>query len=267
MIRDCALNYLDTLPTNVNELPGTEDPWDISDSSDSDFASGHNHNYKIQSGSTDNTSLAASYGATTTDLQEMESFYINWRKNFEKWLFIKNPEKYGEFKNFLKFNSNTATSNSFGGSDVSDFESSPSSSPRRHANFNHPSNITFGGNPLVCAVANHVIERVTEENFLKHVEISGEYLQQQLNKKFVEPYSHICTAVKGKGLMVGLEFKQPPKELVKQCQENGLLVITAGKSTLRFVPALNIKQEEIDEGLAILEAAFKRVYQKTITTA
>ncbi|GMM39035.1 DNA-binding transcription repressor [Saccharomycopsis crataegensis] len=148
VIRDCSLNYLDTLPTNVNKLPGTEDPWDISDSSDSDFAIGHNHNYKIQSGSTDNTSLAASYGATTTDSQEMESFYINWRKNFEKWLFIKNPEKYGEFKNFLKFNSNTATSNSFGGSDVSDFESSPSSSPRRHANFNHPSNITFGGNPF-----------------------------------------------------------------------------------------------------------------------
>lgn len=121
---------------------------------------------------------------------------------------------------------------------------------------------TFGGNPLVCAVANHVIERVTEEDFLKNVEKNGEYLQQQLQKKFVDQYSDICVAVKGKGLMVGLEFKEPPKALVKQCQENGLLVITAGKSTLRFVPALNIKKEEIDEGLVILENAFKKIYQK-----
>lgn len=121
---------------------------------------------------------------------------------------------------------------------------------------------TFGGNPLVCAVANHVIERVTEEDFLKNVEKNGEYLQQQLQKKFVDQYSDICVTVKGKGLMVGLEFKEPPKALVKQCQENGLLVITAGKSTLRFVPALNIKKEEIDEGLVILENAFKKIYQK-----
>ncbi len=51
-------------------------------------------------------------------------------------------------------------------------------------------------------------------------------------RNLLDQYSDICVAVKGKGLMVGLEFKEPPKALVKQCQENGLLVITAGKSTL-----------------------------------
>lgn len=121
---------------------------------------------------------------------------------------------------------------------------------------------TFGGNPLVCAVANHVLERVTEREFLNSVNKNGEYLQAKLKEMFVDQYPDVCDAVKGKGLMVGLEFKESPKDLVKKCQENGLLVITAGKSTLRFVPALNIKKEEIDEGLSILMTAFKELYNK-----
>lgn len=119
---------------------------------------------------------------------------------------------------------------------------------------------TFGGNPLVCAVANHVLERVTDSELLNTVQKNGEYLQMKLKEMFVDQYPHVCHAVKGKGLMVGLDFKESPKTLVKKCQENGLLVITAGKSTLRFVPALNIKKEEIDEGLDILMTAFKEIY-------
>lgn len=121
---------------------------------------------------------------------------------------------------------------------------------------------TFGGNPLVCAVASHVLERVTEGDFLHTVNQNGEYLQARLREMFVDQYSDVCNDVRGKGLMIGLEFNEPPKDLVTKCQQNGLLVITAGKSTLRFVPALNIKREEIDEGLRILMAAFKEVYNK-----
>lgn len=60
--------------------------------------------------------------------------------------------------------------------------------------------------------------------------------------------------VKGKGLLLGLQFKPEFDigKVVQKCRENGLLVITAGMNTVRLVPALNIPDEAIKEGLDIL---------------
>ena len=122
---------------------------------------------------------------------------------------------------------------------------------------------TFGGNALGCAVGKYVVNTISdEEKFLKKVVKKGKYLKKQLEKRFVSKHPDICNEVRGMGLMLGLDFKESPSALVKECQENGLLVITAGKSTVRFVPALTIKKDEIDQGLKIFEKCFNKVYSK-----
>ena len=106
---------------------------------------------------------------------------------------------------------------------------------------------TFGGNPVVCAGAQAVLERVGDAAFLQAVIKKGAYLSDRLkNMNGVEQ-------VRGMGMMLGAKPKQGSvKELAVGCVKQGLLVLTA-KDVLRFLPPLTITYEEIDKGLAVLE--------------
>ena len=112
---------------------------------------------------------------------------------------------------------------------------------------------TFGGNPLATAVANYVVDVVSSSPFLENVGSMGAYLRQGLNKiddkRILE--------VRGSGLMLGVEFDREIRDLVEICMDRGLLLIGAGSQVLRFVPPLNITDAEIDQALAILQAALK----------
>ncbi|XBW38416.1 hypothetical protein QEN19_004004 [Hanseniaspora menglaensis] len=119
---------------------------------------------------------------------------------------------------------------------------------------------TFGGNALGCAVGKYVINTIADDKFLAEVTKKGNYLKELLNEKFVKKHPDVCNEVRGMGLMLGLDFKESPSKLVQKCQENGLLVITAGKSTVRFVPALTITKEEINHGLTIFTKCFNEIY-------
>jgi len=59
------------------------------------------------------------------------------------------------------------------------------------------------------------------------------------------------------GLMLGIEFNNDVKELVQICMQKGLLLIGAGPKVLRFVPPLNINQQEVDQAVTIFEEALK----------
>lgn len=67
--------------------------------------------------------------------------------------------------------------------------------------------------------------------------------------------------VKGKGLLLGLQFKENVDigEIVAKCRQHGLLIITAGMNTIRLVPALNIPDQTIKDGLEILTQSIKEV--------
>lgn len=118
---------------------------------------------------------------------------------------------------------------------------------------------TYGGNPLGSAVANYVVSTIAEPSFLKTVQKKGEYVMARL-KTLQEKFPEQITDVRGKGLILGCEFKEPPSAVVQAAREGGLLVITAGKSTIRLVPALTIEDEILDKGLSILEQAVAKVY-------
>ncbi|ACD66711.1 MAG TPA: aspartate aminotransferase family protein [Sulfurihydrogenibium sp.] len=106
---------------------------------------------------------------------------------------------------------------------------------------------TFGGNYLATAAAKVVLEEILSDGFLDKVIKNGEYLKEGL-KTFGYP-------VKGLGLMIGMDLPEEisAKEIMKKALENGLIIGTAGKNTLRFVPPLIIRKDDIDLAVNILE--------------
>lgn len=106
---------------------------------------------------------------------------------------------------------------------------------------------TFGGNPVACAGALKIIEKVSEEDFLAEVREKGEYMRARISEM------RGVKEVRGLGLMIGIVLeKDNAKEIINKCAENGLLVLTA-KNLIRLLPPLNIDYFDIDEGLDILE--------------
>ncbi len=108
---------------------------------------------------------------------------------------------------------------------------------------------TFGGNPVVAAGACSIVERI-DDNFLSEVQRKSEKIRTALAKvKGVQ-------SISGMGLMLGIETDKPAGEVAKACLANGLLILTA-KTKLRLLPALNISDAELDEGLEILKGVLE----------
>ncbi len=110
---------------------------------------------------------------------------------------------------------------------------------------------TFGGNPLACAAAIASLEVILEENLLEHTRETGTYLINQLTD-MAKNYEFI-KEVRGAGLMVGVEFEQPCRDIALKLLEKGLLVSCTALHTIRFVPPLIITKEEVDEIMSILK--------------
>ena len=110
---------------------------------------------------------------------------------------------------------------------------------------------TFGGNPVVCAGAVEILNRM-DDAFLAEVAKKGEYIKSELLKM-----NHV-TDVAGMGMMLGIELDIDVKPIVNTLMDNGLLVLTA-KHKMRLLPPLNITYEELDKGLAILKETLEKI--------
>ena len=108
---------------------------------------------------------------------------------------------------------------------------------------------TYGGNPVACAGALTVIERLDEE-FLAQVQAKSDYIFSALaDAEGVE-------GVTGKGLMIGIKTKKSAKEVVMACMEKGVLCLTA-KDKVRLLPALNIPMAQLEKAVAVIREACK----------
>ena len=116
---------------------------------------------------------------------------------------------------------------------------------------------TFGGNPLVTNVALNVCKVVFHEDFLKEVQEKGKYMSDKL-KDLKERFS-FPGKVKGKGLMIGMDYPGDAGEIVNKMLEKNILINAIGGKTLRFVPPLNVKYDEIDIVIRALEEVFEEV--------
>ncbi len=110
---------------------------------------------------------------------------------------------------------------------------------------------TFGGGPLVAAVANHVVHRLAEPAFLDTVRENGEWIAERLSA--MARKSDRIRAVRGMGYMWGIDVVDPASEIVHRGWDEGFLIITAGDHTLRLLPPLVIERSDLERGLSILE--------------
>ena len=106
---------------------------------------------------------------------------------------------------------------------------------------------TFGGNPVSCAGALNIIERLTDD-FLAEVDKKHDYIIEQLSQ------CEGIVSVTGLGLMLGIETKRDVNEVLKTCQENGVLPIKA-KTKLRLLPPLNISFEDLEKAVEVIKNA------------
>lgn len=118
---------------------------------------------------------------------------------------------------------------------------------------------TYGGNPLGSAVGNYVVNVIAEQKFLDEVNKKGEIITNRL-RKLQERFPEHIKDIRGKGLMIGCDFDEAPAKIVDAARDSGLLIITAGKTTVRFVPALTIEDNLLEKGLNIFEKAVEKVY-------
>jgi acetylornithine/N-succinyldiaminopimelate aminotransferase len=120
---------------------------------------------------------------------------------------------------------------------------------------------TFNGNPLMTAVGCAVVAEISRPAFLAQVSENGEYLAGRLRELSAE---FGMGEVRGRGLLLAVELGRPvASEVVKRALANGLLINAPKPGVLRFMPALNVTRDEIDEMLRILRAVIHQVFQET----
>jgi 4-aminobutyrate aminotransferase len=125
---------------------------------------------------------------------------------------------------------------------------------------------TFGGNPICCAAALATVDLVSRE-YSANAAKMGEYFMRRLHG-FAEKYPAVGQ-VRGKGLMIGMELvtdrtaKTPAKKLcdalITRAYHNGLILLSCGQSTVRFMPPLVIEAADVDEAMDIVEHSLKEV--------
>ena len=108
---------------------------------------------------------------------------------------------------------------------------------------------TFGGNPVSCAGAVNVISRLTY-GFLEDVNRKSKYIIDELKN------ADGVKSITGLGLMLGIETEKDASEVIKICQENGVLPIKA-KNKVRLLPPLNITDDELIKAISVIKKAVK----------
>src|SRR5688500_16301124 len=110
---------------------------------------------------------------------------------------------------------------------------------------------TFGGGPLVAAVADHVVRRLADPGLLSAVWSNGDWIGERLSG--IGRRSGKVRGVRGMGYMWGVDVVEPAASVVTRGWDAGLLIITAGDHTLRILPPLIAQRDDLEKGLAILK--------------
>ena len=103
---------------------------------------------------------------------------------------------------------------------------------------------TFGGSPIVTAVALAVLQTLEQDDILDQVNATGAYLLDRLAE--LQKRHTIIEAVRGKGLLIGVQLSKPGAPIVAACMQKGYLVNCVQDNVLRLAPPLIIRRQEID---------------------
>ena len=111
---------------------------------------------------------------------------------------------------------------------------------------------TFGGNPLAMSVGNSVIDIISNKEFLKNVKTLSRHFLLNLNE-IKDKYPKIIKDIRGRGLLIGIQLHTNQEKFIKKLMENKLLTIRAAENVVRILPPLNVKKNEINQALKIIE--------------
>ena len=133
-------------------------------------------------------------------------------------------------------------------------EVSPSLRPGMHAS-------TFGGNPLAMAAGLAAVQMIEDEQLITNcIEMSDRI------RNHFEPLTEeipIVKEIRVCGMMIGIDLTVPSLPIVERCMEKGVLVNSTHQSVVRFLPALNITAEQVDDGCAIVAAELKALAEES----
>ncbi len=129
---------------------------------------------------------------------------------------------------------------------------------------------TYGGNPICCAAALATLELVSG-GFADNAAHVGDYFMGKLHE--LQQRHAVIGEVRGKGLMIGLELvldratRKPARQLcddlITRSYHNGLILLSCGQSTIRFMPPLMVSTAQVDEAVALLEGSLLEVLATT----
>jgi acetylornithine aminotransferase len=106
---------------------------------------------------------------------------------------------------------------------------------------------TLGGNPICMNVAKTVFDVIDREKLTDNAAVLGEYGMARLRNE--KKIAAKIAGVRGRGLMIGIELKQPPQKLVEAGLSNGIVINLTAKNVIRLAPPINITRSDWDQGL------------------
>jgi acetylornithine aminotransferase len=115
---------------------------------------------------------------------------------------------------------------------------------------------TFGGAPLSATAGLATLEMLLEERITEHAAQVGAYALQRLKNQL--KHYPIVQTIRGIGLLIGIECREPIAPIIQDLLKEGLLVLAASTHVIRLVPSLLITKEEIDQAVALIERVLKK---------
>lgn len=137
-----------------------------------------------------------------------------------------------------------------GGAILTTPEIAPSLRPGMHA-------ATYGGNPIAARAGIAALETIEEENLLENVERLSNVFRARLEA--LQEECELVREVRAKGVMIGIELAVEGVPAVAACMERGLLINCTQNTVLRLLPAMNLTEEQANEGCDILSDVIKQL--------
>tara|TARA_B100001142_G_scaffold307796_1_gene338750 strand:+ start:915 stop:2078 length:1164 start_codon:yes stop_codon:yes gene_type:complete len=110
---------------------------------------------------------------------------------------------------------------------------------------------TFGGNPLAMKIGNEVLKIISNKTFLRNVKKNSIYFHNELDK-LKNKFPNIIKEIRGRGYLIGIQLHKDQNIFIKKLMQNKLLTIRAAENVVRVLPPLNVKKNEIDQALKII---------------
>jgi acetylornithine/N-succinyldiaminopimelate aminotransferase len=114
---------------------------------------------------------------------------------------------------------------------------------------------TFGGNPVASQAGITLLKKLQDEKFIKHIQNISQYLKQKL-EKVSKKHPELVKEIRGIGLLIGIDLKKEPDNIVENCLDKGLIVSIVNDKVLRLTPPYILKEKDVDLACSILDKVF-----------